>query len=373
VASSPFRIRAYGKDFASLGLLGDPQAVTVYPRHNQQPTAQVVVRSDHQLAGKLLTEGCRLVIDYHGRQIVSGPVDQMSGDGSVNGALTLQVRDDWSLLTDVLGWPVPSAAISAQNTSAYDTRTGPAETVVKGFVQAAVTRLGLPVTVAPDLGRGQTITVSMRMHALLDRLMPLIDQASIGVTVRQNGTSGLVVDCYEPAWYPQTLSPHSGVVVDWEWSRSAPKATRAVVGGQGDGTARVFRQRIDTTAESLWGMKREVFVDASDAATSALLDARGDAAIAEGAATAGLKLMLAETDSFRYGDQLRVGDLVTTKLVPGADPITDVLREAVISWSADEGLSATPVVGDRTDDPDKTFARAVASLARAVRIDRARR
>jgi hypothetical protein len=146
-----------------------------------------------------------------------------------------------------------------------------------------------------------------------------------------------------------------------------------VVGGQGDGTARVFRARSDTTAEALWGVKRESFVDATDATTTALLDSRGDAAIAEGAATAGLKLTLAETDTFRYGDQLRVGDLVTTQLVPGATAITDVLREAVINWSVEEGLTATPVVGDRQDDPNRVFAKAIASVARAVRIDRARR
>jgi hypothetical protein len=369
---SPFRIELWSKAFVSLGLLGDPQSVTVYPRHNQQPTAQLTVRTDHHRAPALLTEGCRVTIGYHGQQILSGVVDSIGGTGDPAGVLTVQVRDDWALLSDLLGWPVPTAAISAQNTAEYDTKTAAAETVVKWFAGRAITRLGLPVTVATDHGRGSTITVQMRMHQLADQLLPLIDQAGIGVTVKQSG-SGFVLDCYTPTTYSRTLTPQSGVVTDWEWTRTAPKTTRVVVGGQGDGTARVFRARSDTTAEALWGVKREAFVDATDATTTALLDARGDAAIAEGTATAGLKLTLAETDTFRYGDQLRVGDLVTTQLVPGATAITDVLREAVINWSVEEGLTATPVVGDRQDDPSRTFAKAIASVARAVRIDRARR
>lgn len=370
--ASPFRIELWSKSFVSLGLLGDPQSVTVYPRHNQQPTAQITVRTDHHRSPALLTEGCRVTIDYQGDRIMSGVVDQIGGTVDPDGVLTVQVRDDWSLLSDVLGWPVPTAAISAQTTAEYDTKTGAAETVVKWFASRAITRLGLPVTVATDLGRGSSITVQMRMHQLADRLLPIIDQAGIGVTVRQSGT-GLVLDCYTTSIYPRTLTPASGVVTAWEWARSAPKVTRVVVGGQGDGTARSFRSRVDSTAEALWGIKREGFVDATDATTTTLLDARGDEALADGAATAGLKLTLAETDTFRYGQQLKVGDKVTVQPVPGAAAITDVLREAVISWSVDEGLVATPVVGDRQDDPNRMFAKAIASVARAVRIDRARR
>lgn len=369
---SPFRITVWSKSFARLGLLGDPASVTLQPRHNQQPTGAITLRSDHQLSAKLLTEGCRLTVDYYGQQVMSGLVDSIQGQGGPGGTLTLQLRDDWCLLTDVLGWPVPTAAIGAQSTAEYDTKTGPAETVLKWFAGRAITRLGLPVTVGPDLGRGSVVTVQMRMDGLADRLLPLVDQAGIGTAVRQVGTA-LVLDCYAPAAYPRTLTPKSGVVTDWEWSRAAPKATRVVVGGQGEKTLRVFRARIDATAEALWGIKREVFVDATDVATTALYDARGDALLAEQRATAGLKLTLAETDTFRYGQNLHVGDLVTTQLVPGASPVTDVLREATISWNTQEGVTAVPVVGDRTDDPDRLFAKAISNIARSVRTNRAGR
>lgn len=371
--SPPFRITVWSKAFVRLGVLGDPASVTLNPRHNQQPTGQITLRSDHQLAPKLLTEGCRLTVDYRGAQVMSGLVDSVQGSGGPDGTLTVQLRDDWCLLTDVLGWPVPAALISAQGTAEYNTQTGPAETVLKGFASRAITRLGLPVTVAPDLGRGATITVQMRMDGLADRLLPLVDQSGIGTTVRQVG-SGLVLDCYTPAAYPRTLTPKSGVVVDWEWSRAAPKATRVVVGGQGEKTLRVFRQRVDTSAEALWGIKREVFLDATDVATTALYDARGDASLVEQRATAGLKLTLAETGNFHLQPGLLwVGDLLTLNLVPGATPITDVLREAVITWNKEDGVNATPVVGDRSDDVNRLFAKVISNIARAVRVDRSAR
>jgi hypothetical protein len=146
--------------------------------------------------------------------------------------------------------------------------------------------------------------------------------------------------------------------------------TRTVIGGQGEGTAREFRVLTDTTLETAWGDKIEVFTDARDTAVTTEQDAAGAQALADGAPTAGLKLTFAETASFKYGTSVRVGDLVTTVLVPGAPPITDVLREAVLSWTVADGFSATPVVGDRSDDPNRTFARAISALAKAIRNQR---
>lgn len=368
--TSPFDITVWDKAFARKGFIGDPVAVELHPRHNAQPTVTITVAADHTYAAALLADGARVTIDYDQQQILSGPIRGKSGSSGKDSNLTLAVEDDYRLLTRVLGWPNPTGAITAQGAvAAMDTKTGPAETVAKWFIGRAVTRLGLPVTIAPDLGRGATITVAMRMHPLADRLLPLIDQAGIGVTVRQVG-AGLVVDAYTPAWYARDLTAASGVVTAWEWTSSGPSATRTVIGGQGEATAREFRVVTDSALEGAWGDVIETFTDARDTDVPAEQDARGAVALAEGAPTAGLKLTLAETATFRYGRTVRVGDLVTTVLVPGAPPVTDVLREAVLSWTAADGFLVTPVVGDRSDDPDRIFARAVANIARAIRNQR---
>lgn len=372
MAAPELGITVYGKSFARKGFVGDPVSVSMTLRHNMPSTATIEVASDHTYLPALMAAGARVVIDYDGTQVLSGPIRSAEGFGSPDGSVTLSVEDDWRLLTRVLGWPNPTGAISAQGAAtAYDTKTAPAETVLKWFAGRAVTRLGLPVTIATDLGRGSTITVQMRMHPLADRLLPAIDQAGIGVTVRQVG-AGLVVDCYTPSTYPYTLDPESGIVAAWKWSRSGPTATRTVIGGGGEGTAREFRERVNATAASDWGDVVEVFTDARDVSTAGEMDARGDVALAEGMPRSGLSLELAETDTFRYGRGLVRGDLVPVQLVPGAPLITDVLREATLTYTRDAGLQVQPVVGDRTDDPDRTLWGAVAKTLAAVRNINAR-
>jgi len=368
---SPFRITLYDKRFKRLGLLGDPLSVDLTLAHNGQSTGSFSIRADHQIAPKLLTEGCRVTVDYRGLQVLSGLVDTLEGSSDVASELVVSIADDWAFWASTLGWQDPTSQIGTQTASLYDTKTGPAETVVKYFASRAITRLALPITVAPDLGRGSSITVQMRMDLQADKLFPLVDQAGIGTQIRQVG-EGLRLDCYTPAWYPHTLTPRSGMVAKWEWSKGAPKATRVVVGGSGDGLSRFFVQRVDTTAESLWGIKREAFVDATDATTPTLANAKGDAALAENAASSGLKLTLAETDTFRYGDHLRVGDTVTSQLIPSAPTVTDVLREATIKWDASDGLTVTPAVGDHDGTARGKYA-VISKLARAVRIKNAGR
>ena len=363
--SSPLEVTLYDKAWKRIGWIGDHEAVTVTPRHNQQPTASVQVRNDHPQAAALVTPGTRCVIDYHGAQTLVGVVESVDGEIGPDGSLTAQVQDAWSILYDLLGFP-GTIDSTGKTAVAYDVRTGPAETVLKGYLQAAITRLGLPVTVAPDLGRGSTIgPVQMRFTSLAEQLVPLVDAAGVGVSVTFNGT-GLVVDCYTPRQYPLTLTPESGIVTAASWSLAAPAVTRFVAGGQGDLTARVFATYVDTAVEASWGLVREGFVDATDVTTTAALVQRAKDSTIENAAKSGLSLTLAETDTFHYGPDLRVGDKVTTALVPGGPQITDVLREATISWTRDNGLTVTPVVGERSDDPDRRLIDAVRSLTARV-------
>lgn len=482
--SSPLTITIFDKAFTRVGFIGAPAKVELHLRHNALPTGTIEVASDHVYRDKLMATGARITVDYAGTQVMSGPIRGASSKAGKDSNIVLTIEDDWRLLSRMLGWPNPTGTTAQQglDDKTYDRKTGPAETVLKWFVSRNATRLGLPVTVATDRGRGSTITAQMRMDTQADQLLPLIAQAGIGVTVRQVGTR-FVVDCYEPAWYPITLTPESGVVVDWSWSQGAAKCTRVVVGGGGIGPNRDFRTYVDATLEAATGDVLEVFVDASsaysdtktaydktvsaakdladaskvkdraqdnqdkaqhnldlasdllDSANAALaqnptnqvlkdrvtaaqsrktemqnlltaantslasattayntantasaaaqtayntartayladLDAQGAKALADGAPTTGLSLTLSETDTFRYGSTLRVGDLVTTQLIPGSTPITSPLSEAVLAWDVQNGFMASPVVGERTDDPNKILARAIGSVARAVRIDR---
>lgn len=371
---SDIEIRVYSKTFERLGWVGDPIAVTATARHNQQPSGQLIVSERAVSTPRLLEPGARVVIRHQGEIVLGGPCRLVSCQGRLGArTFTMQVQDDWRLLRRILAWPVPGSAINSQ-TSEYDVRTGPAETVLKQLVQANVTRLGLPVTVAPTLGRGSTITVRSRMDTPADVLFPLVDQAGIGVTVRQSG-AGLLLDCYTPSTFPLRLSEAAGTVAGMSWSRQPAEMTRVVVGGPGEGTARIYRTRVNAALEAAWGDKIEGYVDARDIKDddpnrNALMDARGDAALAEVGLRYGLSVELLESSIFGYGgaNGVRVGDAVQIETQPGATPITDVLREATLAWSKEKGVPKwSPVVGSRTDDNDKKLATALGRAIAALR------
>jgi hypothetical protein len=158
-------------------------------------------------------------------------------------------------------------------------------------------------------------------------------------------------------------------VTSWGYSISMPKATRVAVGGQGEAQARVFRTVSDAPREAEIGWKIERWRDARDVDAGAdmenNLQARGRETLTEGARRTGLSLGLAETAAFRYGRNVRVGDKVKLEINPNFT-VDDVLSEATLSWTQDDGWKRTPKVGDRSDDPDVKLFRGVAALARKI-------
>ena len=370
--ASDLLITVYRKDFTRMGWIGNPLSVRAVARHNQVGTAEITVDAGHHQVQNLMLPGARCVITIGDEHLVGGVVENRTGRGpSTQATFTFHVQDDFRLLTDMLGWPTPTVAnpnvagaIGGQNVVEYDVKSGPAETVVKWFVSRNAARLGLPVTVAADQGRGANIRCELRMHPLTERLYPLVDQAGIGVTVRQ-GPSGLVMDCYTPTVRANPLTEESGLVVDWEWQHTPPAATRVVVAGGGEGTARMFRLAKNATLETEWGYVREDFRDARDTTDPVVMDARALETLTEAAPLWGLKLTLSDVGAGEYGRAFRVGDTVTHQIAPGA-AVTDVVREAEINLTANEGLRVTPVVGDRSS-PDRTTARAISAIQRALR------
>lgn len=369
---NPFTLTLYDKTFRRVGWLGDALAVTAVPRHNLAGSLDFTVASDNAKLGLLAEQGARLTCDFAGDQIISGPVRVRSGKGPyAQGTISFTVEDDFRLLYRVLGWPVPGAALTGQSAEYY-TVTGAAETVVKDLVtKNAITRLGLPVTVATDLGRGSSVTVSARFHPLYDRLFPAVETAGVGVTVKQSGT-GLVVDCYEPRVYPRELTEASGVVTEWSWSNAAPEATRGVIGGQGDGTARAFQGFTDSAREADWGDVIEVFKDSRDTADAGVYAQRATETLAETQEKSGLTVKFSQTKNFQYGPAgFQRGDQVTLRVGPSL-AVTDTLREAEISWTRDKGLEVSPKVGDVTDSTDLIFARALRKNAADIRMLRSK-
>ena len=355
----PYEILVYhGWDF--VGWVGRPGDVKPTIRHNVMSTATFKIDTDHLRVPDLKRPGARVMIYRHGEFQMSGPVRQVNGVFALDGEVTFAVQDDFRIFHNWTAWPKPGAALTGQDVE-YRTITGPAETVVKTVMAENAARLGFPLTVAPDQGRGARGTYTFRFHPMYDRLFPAVDVAGIGVTVRQD-SRGLLLDCYEPRDYGHRLSPESGTVIGGSYTLNGPTATRVVVGGQGEGVARTFKGYTDPAREAEWTDIIEVFRDARDSSVGDVYAERANETLAEGAPMAGLSLELSETKHFRYGgDGLRIGDRVTA-VIDGQE-FTDTLREVVLTWDKD-GDQATPIVGERHDDPDLRLAKSIRALKR---------
>lgn len=372
MAKNPFTLTIYDKHFVRQGWLGDPLRLDAVIRHNNVSTLKLTLASNSRKIPLLQEKGARLVCEYEDGHLVSGMVRATGGSSA--GRLEFDVIDDYRLVTRVQGWPSPGSALSATTPTAqpaeYHTVSGPAENVAKALIRAnAVTRLGLPVTVEPDLGRGRPITVSVRFHPLADRLFPAFDAAGVGLSVKQQG-SGLYVSVYEPSVYDKLLSEASGVVQEWNWVNKAPEATRGVVGGQGEGTARLFQSFVDVSRETEWGDVVEVFRDARDTSSGSVYTERANETLAEGSEKSGLSVRFSETANFRYGRAFTRGDQVSLQV--GYATVTDLLREVKFTWTPEKGLETTPQVGEINDSSDATLAKALRKTAAAIRTLRSR-
>ena len=75
---------------------------------NGLSTLELVVSGDHSRLDGLTRPGARLVVDYGGGQIFSGPVRRVHGVGPWRSSrVTITCEDDIRLLWRMLLWPVP--------------------------------------------------------------------------------------------------------------------------------------------------------------------------------------------------------------------------------------------------------------------------
>ncbi|MFW0772535.1 Gp37-like protein [Paenarthrobacter nitroguajacolicus] len=368
---SIFRVAVYDKDRLFRCQIGNPSALSATVRHNLVSTLNITVPLAHERLPELMTDGARLKVKFKGRHLISGPIVSEAGEtDGVSGQVTFTVEDDFRILRDILGWQVPGSPISSQSAAEYRTYTGDAETIIKTAVtENGITRLAIPgLSVAPNLHRGEVVPggVPLRMHPLADKMFPAMDEAGIGVTVRQVG-SGLVLDVYEPQLYPRKLSVKGRTLKKASWTKTRPESSRVVIGGQGEGTERNFRQVIDAARESQYGMRAEAFRDARDNDSSDVMDDRGRETLTETAAKNGISLDLVGTGIFQYGPGgFTEGDRVPVNLGNGL-LMTETIREVTLNWVSKDYASVQPSIGEISNQPARIVAQRLAALAKGVR------
>lgn len=366
------RVDVYTGAFAFVGQVARPISVKVEDCFKAAGTCVVEVAGelDAEIAAAFEDPGVRIVVTLRGTVIFSGARQSVHWAGPESApTLTVTCVDDYAILTGILAWPIPANALTAQSTARW-TSTGPLETVAKALITAnvAAARLNLPVTVEATGGRGATVTVSARMQPLSDYLQPLLDQQGKGLRVRQSG-AGLLVSWVEPVTYPEVLSEVGGQIVrsSWEIVETNAAVTRVIVGGQGEGTAREFVQRTNTTAETAIAWKRESFADARDTNVAGELQARGDTELAKDGPKLTARVPLQETPEFQcYGaGGLKPGDLAPIELMGRS--WTETIRQVTTWWDANTQLIVEPVAGGLDNTAAAIGATRTAALQRRVR------
>jgi len=318
-------------------------------RYNDVSTWELALPTDTE-AGQILLNASRprVVIWADNQVFRSGPViRQERALDSTGDHLTLSGVDDLVWLRRRLAHPQPGTAAPPYNASAYDTQTGPASTVIAGYVNrnagplavAARQVPGLNVTTPPAFG--PNVTVAARYKSLLEFLQGIARAAgNVGFRIRD-----LVFDVFQPAG-TAIFDTALGTLASWSSTLDAPSATYVYVVGQGEGTARTIREYADTTGALTAFGRIEAFQDRRDTNDPATMDQAGAEALAEAVTPPGIDLVALDTPSQRFLTDWNVGSLATVTI--GDSTRTDVIVEVDLLLEGNRPPQVRPVLGAST-------------------------
>ena len=374
------QVTLFTPDYRRVAPINFFESLKLSLKWNGLSTLELVVSGDHSRLDGLTRPGARLVVDYGGGQIFSGPVRRVHGVGPWRSSrVTITCEDDIRLLWRMLLWPVPHrSSIIGMEWRAnrdYAHYSGAAESVAKKALRDNTWRFPPDIFMVDDKSRGRYIKdFQARFHVFADKLLPVLSWARMTVTVKQfenvkQDQRGLLFDCVPAVTREHVLTAESGSIVSWEYVRDAPKATAVVVGGRGEGKDRLFCEDFDALAEDEWFDRVEVFKDArnTDSEHVHLID-EAERVLSELGATSGFKIELAESDVLRFGPgNLMPGDLIYVDV--GSGPIAEIVRQIDVECVSpgDGWTKVTPIAGDYEDNPSALLARRVADLAAGVR------
>jgi hypothetical protein len=352
-----------------------PQRSLVTLRWNAVSSAYLTLPDNHAIVPTLVAEAgvrCAVwMVTIDGgvltkRRLLEGRVGTVAGNDAPFGTVSVPVLADWQDFATLLGWQVPGAAIGSQGTAEYSRFTGPSDTNALAAIEANADRLGRPWDVAASLALGTVGPLELRMHDLTEQILPPLIADRLQLRLERNLDTGRWdVDVVEGEVFPRPITPQSGVLSTWSWVKEPPTATRAVVGGRGDGVAREFALVVDTALEAELGVALEIFVDARNADVGADLEPYGWAELAKHRGKAGLTATLRETSWFRFAEGYELGDRVLVQI--GALQVEDVISQVEISHDVRGGFTAVPKIGLATEDPTERLVGYVRNVAAAVR------
>jgi len=318
-----------------------------------------------QISG-LLDFGNGIVVKRNGLVLLSGPIRQIerSFDGSRQ-KIVVGGTDDTTVLADTVCLPVVSGP--PYTASAWDVRTGAAETIMRQYVSYNAGPLARSdrvrnLSLATDGGRGKSMTYQARMCRLLAACQEIaLAGGDLGFNVVQNGTT-LLFQIYQPADRTSTMkfSAEMGNVKSWSYKETAPAANFVYSGGQGDLTARTFLEGGDQSSIIKYG-RIELFKDQSNAGDAAQLATWVSKELSSDANQISVSMETVDSTERKflrdYGLGDKVGVAINASLV-----VSNLIRQVTIVWNG-QGELIKPLVGTPGDNNQAPLSGTFAAIA----------
>jgi hypothetical protein len=322
---------------------------------------QLTMSADVDIAGDIQF-GQGIIVERDNQIILSGPITHIDYQWDSNSnQFVLSGVEETIVLFDRLASPVPSGP--PYSASDYDVRTGVASTIMREYVNvnaaagATVARrvAGL-ILGTPDPLVGSAVTGRARFDGLLTLLQSLaLAAGDIGFRVVQSETTAeIIFQVYAPA--DKTLSvifsPQLGNLRTFRYTADVADVNYVVVGGGGEGTARVFVEQGDIDSILYFDRRIEQFRDRRDTSDTTELAQTATEELAGGAARTSLQITPIDTDGLSFVTDYGLGDKVTVvangakrgRTVPPSVTIQDLIREIHITVNRD-GETVEPSIG----------------------------
>ncbi|MFG2209948.1 siphovirus ReqiPepy6 Gp37-like family protein [Streptomyces sp. NPDC091682] len=327
--------------------------------HNNVGTWKLSINAEHPLATVLSTPGAGIIVTGPSDVLFSGPVTRTENASTATdplGTLKVEGVDDTVILSDMLAWPDPGNGDAATQGFAFDERTDRAETLMHAYVNAncgpgaPINRRRPELIMGANGAGGSILSKSARFQQLGELCKELAEPAGLGFRIVQRGAN-LVFETYAVA--DRTKEARLGVVnntlAGQRVSVSTPQRTRVIVGGDGDGSNRLF-VGVDSAdsiaAETDWGRRIESFIDERSSTDMAALTQKGTEALADGGATLrAAQAVPMEDSALDFGRDWFLGDKVS--VLVGDAEMTAVVTGMVLKVDSD-GYRLGAVLGDPT-------------------------
>lgn len=327
--------------------------------HNNVGEFTISIPSTHPAAPHFLS-GAGIIVRPQGvdEPIFSGRmmiVTTAKGGDQKRNVVTAQGLTDEILMARDLAFVDPDTDVSSSGLTMFptthDVRTGVSETVMKQYLAenigptAGIARrqhsyLSIPVTT----GLGTSRTWKARFDNLLGLLQKIAAHGNLSFRLVQTANGTLEFQVWERVVRAGAIFSIEGHNLDAATLIDRmPDVDGIIVGGGGEGKARVFTRRETSGSAALYGMPSWRFHDQTSTVDLNELRDSADEDLLEGKGTAGITLYPIEVPHLRYGTHYQLGDVVQASL--GGTVIEDVVSRVVIEHSEGEDPSVQPTVG----------------------------